>query len=304
MADIAAQLPAALWSFFQRRPYQDDWRDTHETGLKCARRAGDAYTEGWLLNSLGKLHARAGRFDKAHQCLAEALAIRRRLADPAAECRTLNTRGVAHLAEGCPEQALSRFSQALAIESELGSDIEIAIVSQNLGEAFRRMRRFDQALTSLQQALVLFRKSSDLYGEGITETTLGETCEDMGQPEAAITHYQNALATHHEAGPEGVERAEVLRNLGRIYRSLGRIAEARQAWLTALPILDRLGDPAAREIRAQLEKLAVAASHVVSSGLSSQGIVARAPARAAAAAMAAARSAVAGLSGSPATNSR
>jgi hypothetical protein len=82
LPDIAAQIPAALWLFFQRRPYQDDWRTTHEIGLACARETGDAYTEGWLLNSIGKLHARAARFDDAHSCLAEALAIRRRLADP------------------------------------------------------------------------------------------------------------------------------------------------------------------------------------------------------------------------------
>ena len=258
MPGLAARLPAALSSFFQRRPYQDDWRDTHETGLACARRTGDAYTEAWLLHSLGKLHARAGRFEPAHQCLAQALAIRGRLADPAAECRTLNTIGATHLAEGRPEQALRRLEQALTIGSGLGTDTDIAIVSQNLGEAFRRTRRYDQALASLEQALGLFRESGDLYGEGITETTIGEACEDMGQPDAAINHYQNALAAHHDAGPENVECADVLRILGRVFHSLGRLTDARQAWLAALPILDRLGDPAARDIRARLETLSEA----------------------------------------------
>jgi DNA-binding SARP family transcriptional activator len=258
MPGIAARLAAALSSFFQRRPYQDDWRDTHETGLECASDTGDAYTEAWLLHSLGKLHGRAGRFEDAHQCLAQALAIRRRLADPAAECRTLNTIGATHLAEDHPEQALRCLEQALAVGSGFSTDTDIAIVSQNLGEAFRRTRRYDQALTSLQQALSLFRESGDPYGEGITATTIGETCEDMGQLDAAISHYQNALARHHDAGPENVECSDVLRHLGRIYYSLGRLTDARQAWLAALSILDRLGDPAARDIRTQLERISEA----------------------------------------------
>jgi len=254
MPDIAAQIPAALWLFFQRRPYQDDWRSTHEIGLACARETGDAYTEGWLLNSLGKLHARAARFDDAHRCLAEALAIRRRLADSVGECRILNTIGATYLAQDRPELALSQLRQALAIGSALRRDIDIAIVSTNLGDVSRRMRRFDEALANLERALALFRQIGDRYGEGITETSIGETIEDMGRPDEAIAHYENALAAHDEAGQDDVERTDALRNLARAYGSLGHTAEARTAWRAALPVLDRLGDPAASEIRACLAR--------------------------------------------------
>jgi DNA-binding SARP family transcriptional activator len=261
MPDIAAQIPAALWLFFQRRPYQDDWRTTHEIGLACARETGDAYTEGWLLNSLGKLHARAARFDDAHHCLAEALAIRRRLADAVGECRVLNTIGVTYLAQDRPEPALSQLRQALAIGSALHSDIDIAIVNTNLGDVSRRMRHFDEALASLERALALFRQIGDRYGEGITETSIGETLEAMDRPDEAITHYESALAAHDEAGPDDVERTDALRNLARAYGSLGQSAEARAAWRAALPILDRLGDPAASEIRALLAKPAGLPGH-------------------------------------------
>jgi tetratricopeptide (TPR) repeat protein len=255
MPDIAAQIPAALWSFFQRRPYQDDWRTTHEIGLECARRTGDLYTEAWLLNSLGKLHARAGRFDDAHRCLDESLAIRRRLADPANEARTLNTIGGAYLAQDRPSPALTHLSQALAIASAIRSDTDIAIVCSNLGEAFRQMRRYDDALTSLQRALTLFGQAGDDYGKAISETSIGETYEGMGVPDEAIDHYLRALAAHRDVGHEGVEQAYILRSLAETYRSLGHTAEARDAWLAALPILDRLGAPEAADVRARLEAL-------------------------------------------------
>lgn len=116
------------------------------------------------------------------------------------------------------------------------------------------MRHFDEALASLERALALFRQIGDRYGEGITETSIGETFEDMGQPDEAITHYENALAAHDEASPDGVERTDALRNLARAYGSLGHTAEARTAWRAALPVLDRLGDPAASEIRARLAR--------------------------------------------------
>ncbi len=256
MPDIAAQIPAALWSFFQRRPYQDDWLATHEIGIECARQAGDAYTEGWLLDSLGKLHARAGRFGDADRCLAAALAIRRRLGDRGGEARTLNTIGCAYLQRDLSEPGLDYLRQALAIESALGNRTNVGVVSNNIGEAFRRMRDYEGALGSLLRALGIFREAGDRYGEGITELTLGETYEDIGLADTAIDHYLRALAAHDDAGPEDVERANALRNLAETYRSLGRAAEAQEAWLAALPILDRLGDPGASEIRARLDALA------------------------------------------------
>jgi tetratricopeptide (TPR) repeat protein len=148
--------------------------------------------------------------------------------------------------------ALSQLRQALAIGSALHSDIDIAIVNTNLGDVSRRMRHFDEALASLERALALFRQIGDRYGEGITETSIGETLEDMGRLDEAIAHYESALAAHDETGPDDVERTDALRNLARAYGSLGHAAEARAAWRAALPVLDRLGDPAAIEIRALL----------------------------------------------------
>ena len=146
--------------------------------------------------------------------------------------------------------------QALALELKLGHRTGVAIISNNIGDALRLMRHRDEALASLGRALALFQETGDRYGEGITELTLGETYRDMSRPDDAIINYLRALAAHDDAGSDDVERANVLRNLAETYSSLGRTAEARDAWRAALPILDRLGDPGTSEIRARLDALA------------------------------------------------
>jgi DNA-binding SARP family transcriptional activator len=252
MPDVAAQIAAGLWWFFQRRPYQDDWLATHEIGLVCARLAGDAYTEGWLLNSLGKLHCRAGRFDDAHRCLKAALAIWQRTGGREGEVKVLNTLGASCLAAGRIEAGIAHLSQSLAIASELGEAADIAIACNNLGEGYRQLKRYDEAFASLRRALALFQHAGDRYGEAIAETTIGEVYADRGQLDMAIAHHERALAANDNCGPEAVERAGILCSLAQAYSSLSRAAEATDAWLGALTILDRFGDPAADDIRHRL----------------------------------------------------
>lgn len=255
MPEIAARIPAALWFFFQRRPYQGDWLVSHEIGLECARRTGDKYTEGFLLQSLGKLHARSGRIDDALRHLNLALNIRRERGDRLGEMRTLATIGHAYLAISQPETALGKLKRVLDMSPSVATNADTAIVCNNIGEACRQLRQYTEALPYLDRAILLFRQAGDRYGEGIAETTAGEVHEEMGQPEVAIKHYLRALAAHRDGGVGDVDGAYVLSHLARVYQSLGKSAEAGYSLRAALPVLDRLGDPLTAQIRAQLDAL-------------------------------------------------
>ena len=51
--DIAAQIAPAMWDFFQRAPYPQEWIEVCELGLRCARHLGDDAVLSWLLACLG-----------------------------------------------------------------------------------------------------------------------------------------------------------------------------------------------------------------------------------------------------------
>jgi tetratricopeptide (TPR) repeat protein len=86
----------------------------------------------------------------------------------------------------------------------------------------------------------------------LAEITLAETYLGLGRYEDAIRHCQQALIIEHDTARQSTTRAEALCCLGDALAALGRADDAREAWLTALPILDRLGDHQAAEVRRRL----------------------------------------------------
>ncbi len=85
---------------------------------------------------------------------------------------------------------------------------------------------------------------------------LGFVHSRLGEHRQAISCVQRALALIREwkTPVRRWWRASLLTNLGDAHRSAGDLPAARQAWRQALQILDDLGLPDNRGIRARLER--------------------------------------------------
>jgi DNA-binding SARP family transcriptional activator len=252
MHDLAAQIAAAMWGFFQRTPHTEDWLRTSEIGVDSARHLGDGHLLSWLLNSLGQVHGLLGHFSASGGCLTEALAIRRRLGDRSGEATVLNSLALDLYYQERFEDALDYLWPALAIHEALGEGPYAAIVLNNIGEFLLRLKRHDEALAHLRKALAIRHEARDGYGEAVTEGALGDTYLDLGDFTEAINHYQRALVRYRKATREHSDEANILMNLGHAFDSLGQDMGARQAWQAALPILAKNNDPRAAQLRARL----------------------------------------------------
>jgi DNA-binding SARP family transcriptional activator len=250
--DVASLLPAAMWVFFQRKAFHEDWVATHRAGVASARRTGDDATLSWLLNGLGQVHGRMGEFDAAREYLQEALQIRERLGNRAGEAAVLNSLGLLHADRGLLDQGLDYLRRAHAIHASLGDPADIGVALNNIGDQLVKLKRYDEALPTLRDALKFRRAAGDRYGEAITESTIGEAYWAMGEHEDAVRHLRLALAAFNDDGGEERHLGALLYQLGSSLDSLGQRRDAYQTWRTALPILDRLGDPRAAELRRQL----------------------------------------------------
>ena len=226
--DIAAQIAPAMWDFFQRAPYPQEWIESCELGLRSARHLGDDAVLSWLLACLGGTRMLTGQLEAGRDCLEEALAIRRRSGDRAGEAAVLNNLGVGLSEAGRYAEALDYLRPALDIFVSLGARLFEGLALGNVGEALLGLKRHDEALDYLERALTITRETGERHGLGLTESTLGDVYLDLGRLDEAVAHYRQALA------------------------GLDRPGEARQARLTALPILDRIGDPRAARLRAEL----------------------------------------------------
>jgi tetratricopeptide (TPR) repeat protein len=252
--DVAARIAAAMWTFFQRSPYTEEWLATSQLGVRSARQLEDDAVLSSLLNGLGQAYSLLGRFEDAGGCLSEALAIRQRTGDRTGQATVHNSLAIDLYYQGRFEDALAHMRLALAIHVELGERHYTAVVQNNIGDILLCLKRPDEALSHLGQAVAILRETGERHLQGVTQATLGDTCLNIGRLEDAVAHYREARAALADTAREHGDQADVLYGLGRALAALQRSEEAREAWLAALPILDRTSDPRAAELRDRLAR--------------------------------------------------
>ena len=252
MHDVAAQIASAMWGFFRRTPYLEDWIAVSQLGVASARQLGDEYALVWMLNGLGQAYGRQGEFAESHRALTEALEIRRRSGDRGGEAAILNSLACDLFYQERFGEALEYLWPALAIHTSRGEKKQVGVVLNNIGHALLGLRRPGEALGYLGRALEIRQAEDDRYGMGITESTLGDACRELGRFEDAVEHYEQARAALEATARDHADQADVQYGLGIALDALGRADEARDAWLAAARIFDRYSDPRAAELRARL----------------------------------------------------
>ncbi len=250
--DVCVQIAVAMRDFFRRTPYVDDWLATSQLGVSSARHLGDDTFLGYMLNSLGQVHSAQRRFTDSGRCYSEALLIWQRTGGLASQATVLNSLAVDLSYQGRFTEGLECLRQALAIHASAGEQRLAGITLNNMGHALLRLGRHHEALEHLGRALMIRQQTGNRYGEGLTESTLGDTYCDLGRYQEAIEHYRRARQALQATACEHLHHADVLCGLGSALASLGRTAEATEAWRAALPLLDRSGDFRAAYLRGRL----------------------------------------------------
>lgn len=246
---IAWQLPAVLLTYFTHRNPRADWLITHEVGLRASRRTGDRYGEAWLLTSLALVYRELRRFDEALGCLRGALPLWREVGQPWGEGWTLFDMGWLHHERGEFQLASDHLQQALVVRRESGDRWGEGSTLAVLARVHQRLGHLDDAVDHAQQALALQVDIGNRRGEGGATHILGDLHRDLGRLDEGFDYLRQALALRRETSDRRGE-ADTLRSIGEIHRERGEVAAAREAFLLAAAILDRLEDPRADEVRA------------------------------------------------------
>ncbi|MGH3409043.1 MAG: ATP-binding protein, partial [Streptosporangiaceae bacterium] len=222
--DVAAQIASAMWGFFRRTPYLEDWVAISQIGVDSARQIGHDYALVWMLNGLGQAYGRQGRFAESYRALTEALEIRRRTGDRGGEAAILNSLACDLFYQERFGEALEYLWPALAIHTSLGEQPQVGIVLNNIGHALLGLRRPGEALGYLGRALEIRQATGNRYGQGITESTLGDACRELGRFDDAVAHYEQARAALEETARD---HADCTAWASRWTRSVARPRRAR-----------------------------------------------------------------------------
>jgi tetratricopeptide (TPR) repeat protein len=155
--------------------------------------------------------------------------------------------------EGRHDQAIEHYWRAHGLYDAIGHEKGRAGSLEGIGSCLARQGKYTEAISFAERAMVIFREAGDRNGEGTCWTRLGEFRHLLGQYEQAADCYRRAIAICQEVGNRADEAMDWAA-LGDSLLAAGDPAGARQAWDTALIILDnRL--PLVSSIRDRLARL-------------------------------------------------
>ncbi|MFD7079268.1 tetratricopeptide repeat protein [Streptomyces sp. NPDC002181] len=124
---------------------------------------------------------------------------------------------------------------------------------QLLGDLHLAQGDLEAAEQNYRESLGL-RASADRQSIGFALTGLAEVALLRGDPDSAQAGFGEAADAFAESGhPYG--QAIALRSRARCFRDLGRADDAHATLLNALALLEAAGDPAADEVRREIEEL-------------------------------------------------
>jgi tetratricopeptide (TPR) repeat protein/DNA-binding XRE family transcriptional regulator len=250
--DTAAwQLANNLWSFSYLRKHWSDWISVNQTGLAAACRAGDVNGQARMLNGLAVALMGAGRFDDAVEQFHRARPLFHETGDRWGEAGVLINLADTFLGQRRYDTALDHAELALPLVGELDTPYLEGIALGTLSEAYLGLRRYDKALHNFRRVLELCRRIGHRHGEGTTLLHLGKACLGLRRYDSALDYLTQALELSRVSADRHGE-GHALMYLGNLYDATHRPAPARRHWLTALPILDDIGDPRGDELRARL----------------------------------------------------
>jgi len=243
--ELCWHLASRLTGFFEIRGHLDDWKATHEVGLRAARRARSVTAEAALLHRLGELYANRDEYERALELFdgaREALhgappsPARRRI-----EAHVLRSRGVIERAVGRVDEARVSLETALTLFAEQGDSNGVAHTEHGLGAVHLGEARLEEAAESYSRALQAFETSGDLFQQALVACSLGVAQKRLGRRLEAKASFTRSLDLSRRVGHRPGE-VYALRGLGDVEIEEGRLEQAALLLEQARALSEELGE--------------------------------------------------------------
>ncbi len=196
---------------------------------------------GRALDGLGAVENALGRYAAAATHGHEAASLYAGLGEPRRQGAALNRAGLAHLYLGDYQPAATAFEQAIALSVSEGDAAAHAEQVTNLGNVRFFLGRYGEAAVAYSQALVLAdtNAESDWAARRRRLTLVNQATLDqrLGRDREALERYRQVQAEGETLRP--AERAQVMANLGVLYRRLGDPVKALATYDDALTLFER-----------------------------------------------------------------
>jgi len=123
------------------------------------------------------------------------------------------------------DRGMEYLHRSLAMECALGRTTKEANCLQSIANVYAELGDRLRAMKGYEEAYGIFVEHHDDIGAGIVQENIGDLLSDTS-PKEALIHYQLAFALYDSARSD-LDKAYVLRRLGRAHITLGDLKEAK-----------------------------------------------------------------------------
>jgi DNA-binding SARP family transcriptional activator/tetratricopeptide (TPR) repeat protein len=250
----AWQLALTLQQFYQRQGYWYDWAATMRAALAAALDADDPSGQAHIRRSLAAAYHLLAQETEAIAELERARELSGHDGHPVEQAYLHSIFGAIFARQGSSDTALAHYRQARACYQAVDHRTGQANALMGIGGCFGQQGRYGDATSLVHDAMAIYGELEDPDGQGDCWLRLGEFHHALGEHEQALTCHQRAVTLMRGSANRAGE-ALALDFLGDSALAAGKQDLAREAWQTALIVLNELGLPAAGSVRRKLHQL-------------------------------------------------
>src|SRR5262249_1540283 len=226
-----------LIDFYQGRYAQA--LERYRESLKIREELGNKQGIALVQNRIGLVYDDLGLTSLALENYQKSLRLFGELGDLPNQANVLLNIGSVLSDQGDTQQAMAYFQRSQKVFEEAGLKSDAVKPLHNIGNIYRKEGRYEQALAIFEQCRDAQEAGQDKLALAITLKSIGLTQFAKGRYLEALETNRRALALASEMNNLG-ELWRIQESLGRTFRALGQVDQARQAFLASIATIEAL----------------------------------------------------------------
>ncbi len=206
-----------------------------ECNLELARELQDTSTESQVLSMLGRILSMAGNFRQAEAFLDDALRLARGRKDRLSELLALLRMGQLSCQLGQYDRALEIYELGVDMVRPLQDRLLEGAFLNGLGDVYLALKEVDSARSCYQKYLQLAEAVGNSGYQAIASYKLALVALELGILPDALGRLEPVLKHARRLGDQRLV-CDVLTALGSVYEQMGRIEEAKSAYLESIEL--------------------------------------------------------------------
>ncbi len=223
-----------LGMLYKRQGRFADALETLQKSLRIREELGEKETISTTYSNIAVIYLALNKLADAEDYLQKSIDIKREVGDIRGLSISLNNMGNIYNRRNDYSTAINYYNESLELKQEINEVKGIAVISNNIGAIYIATGNYELAREYLYKSLELREKLGDMYGKVVTSLNIGDSYLKEGMLERANDYFQIVVNLSREIGAKD--------QLINCYKSLSDLEAERKNFERALEYSNLMGE--------------------------------------------------------------